>query len=306
MQPKWQFRLLVSLASITAGLSALRVAFSFGYNYGVFRAVDGVHSTCCLTFLDSFVVPITIALILAVVGMWSRKRIGLFVSFAALLFIPVIYVYWYLGTLSIMRKAEISSFDQMPNQSQYLLSLANATWWDVYVLFVVIVLIIWQLIMVRRRHLYPADIADIKEASVGSQMVDWRFIGLTLFGGVILAFLSLFDGVSQFRAVRILGGAAVVGACVAYTVLMKGNNFDQFRRAPVAAALVGIVATVLYFLATVGMLSVKDSMEVIVSQTSSLLMLKLAVLLSLFSAAGGLIVTAILKGLKDASSKAAR
>jgi hypothetical protein len=144
-QPTWQLRLAVSLASITAGLSALRVAFNLGYNYGLFRAVDGVHTTCCVNFLESYLIPITIAFSLSVVGMWSNKRNGFLLSLVALLVIPIIYMSWYVGTLSIMRRAEIPTFNQMPDQSQHLLTLAHATWWDIYVLFLAIVLIMWHL-----------------------------------------------------------------------------------------------------------------------------------------------------------------
>ena len=144
-QPRWQFRVAVSLVSMTATLSALRVAFNLGYNYGVFRTVDGVHATCCVHFLESFLVPITIALILSVISLWSRKGIGFLISIVALVVILITYLGWYFGTRSIMRRAEIPTFDQMPDQSQYLLTLAYATWWDLYVLLVVLLLIMWQL-----------------------------------------------------------------------------------------------------------------------------------------------------------------
>jgi hypothetical protein len=144
-QSRLQFRVAVSIASLTAALSALRVAFNLGYNYGVFHSVDGVHVSCCVNFLESFLIPITIALILSVVGLWSRKGTGFLMSLVALIVIPIIYVSWYFGTRSIMRRSEISTFEKMPDQSQHLLTLAYATWWDVYVLLLVIVLIMWQL-----------------------------------------------------------------------------------------------------------------------------------------------------------------
>jgi len=74
-----------------------------------------------------------------------KKGIGSLVSLAALVLIPMFYVLWYLETLSIMRGAEISSFAQMPYQSQHLFVLNDATWWDVYVLFLAVVLLLWHL-----------------------------------------------------------------------------------------------------------------------------------------------------------------
>ena len=139
------FRVAAVIATLTAAISALRIAFNLGHNYWVFRTVDGTHASCCINFLESFLIPITIALILSVVGLWSRKVSGFFLSLVSFLIIAGIYVSWYFETLSVMRRAEIGVFEHMPDQSQHLLTLAYASFWDVYVLLLVIVLIMWQL-----------------------------------------------------------------------------------------------------------------------------------------------------------------
>lgn len=130
-------------------------------------------------------------------------------------------------------------------------------------------------------------------------LVDWRFFIITFLGSAILALMCLVDPITQFRAVRLLGGAGLIGACVAYTLLMKPSSFRQYKRAVVTAAFVGILAAIIYFLAMVVILSLRDSVEVITSKESSLLMLRLAVLLTLSSSAGGSIITVILKTVRS-------
>ena len=143
-EPTWQFRLVVGIVGLTAAISALRIAFNLGYNYGLFKAVDGVHTTCCVNFLESFLLPITTGLVLSTAGIYVQRPIGFLLSLIALLAIPFTYVAWYLGTLSIMRHAEVGSFSQLPSQQQHVLTLADASWWDIWVLSIAILLILWQ------------------------------------------------------------------------------------------------------------------------------------------------------------------
>lgn len=125
-------------------LRAVRIAFNLGNNYGVFKAVDGVHTTCCVNFLESFLLPITIGLVISAVGIYVQRPIGFLLSLIGLLAIAFTYLAWYLGTLSIMRHAEVGSFSQLPSQRQHVLTLADASWWDIWVLSLTILLILWQ------------------------------------------------------------------------------------------------------------------------------------------------------------------
>lgn len=38
----------------------------------------------------------------------------------------------------------------MPDQQQYLLPLLGATWWDIVVLGVALIVLIWQVVMLKR------------------------------------------------------------------------------------------------------------------------------------------------------------
>jgi hypothetical protein len=133
------------------------------------------------------------------------------------------------------------------------------------------------------------------------RVIDRTCIAVTFLGGTILALICIFDVGPQFRAVRSLSAALLIGACVSYTLLVKPGGSGQFRKPVVAvfaAALVGTSAAMIYFVVILAILSIRDSVEVIISRSSTLLMLKLALSLTLFSSAGGLVITAIVKLLR--------
>lgn len=140
-----QHRVIVSIVLIVTGVSIVRLSFNLGYNRGTFEHSDMVHRTCCVGLLESNLIPIAIALCIALFGFWIKGKIGLLLSVLAFLSVLTVYVLWYLTTLSVLRSAELSDFFMMPNQSQHLVPLVYATWWDVVVLGVVIALSLWML-----------------------------------------------------------------------------------------------------------------------------------------------------------------
>jgi hypothetical protein len=139
------YRFALCVAALTALLSALRVSFDLGYNYGVFKSLEGNHSTCCVYFLGKFLIPITIGFAVVVIGLWLRRSTGFFLSMLALLWVGGFYVLWHLGTLSLLPRMEVRDFSQLPNQGQHLFVLIDATWWDLAVLAIMVVLFVWHL-----------------------------------------------------------------------------------------------------------------------------------------------------------------
>jgi len=125
--------------------SAGRLAFNFGYNYAVFETVEVSHPHCCVNFLESYLIPITICLCVALVGLLIKRRVGFYLTTVSLIGIGVLYLLWYRATLSVIRDAELASFSQLPDQAQKVLPLNGATWWDLVVLAVVIGIFIWQI-----------------------------------------------------------------------------------------------------------------------------------------------------------------
>ncbi len=133
------------IAVLTAIGSALRVAFYLGYNLRTFELSDQIHRTCCLNFRDSFLIGVTLGLIVTATGLLTRNRIGRIFSMLGLLWAVTVYILWYRATQSVIRNSEVDSFEGLRNQTQYLLPLNRATWWDLAVLAIVILLLAWHL-----------------------------------------------------------------------------------------------------------------------------------------------------------------
>jgi hypothetical protein len=141
----WDYRVALSVAVIAASVSALRITFNLGYNYGIFKYTELTHATCCVGFLESYLIAVTAGLLISAVGLWSQRAAGFFLSLLGLVWIGIVYSLWHISTLSIMYKADIQDFSHFPDQQQHLLTLDSATWWDLVVLSVVITLFIWQI-----------------------------------------------------------------------------------------------------------------------------------------------------------------
>ena len=135
--------------------SIVRLAFNFGYNRAVFVTRDTSLDGCCINFLESYLIPITLCLCLGLIGLWLRRAIGFYLALFALFATGLFYLLWYRGTLAILRDAELTHFSLLPAQRQKLLPLYNATWWDLTVLAVVLVVIVWliKILVSHRRSL---------------------------------------------------------------------------------------------------------------------------------------------------------
>lgn len=151
----WEFGLPLLLMFCTAMGSIIRLAFNFGYNRAVFVTRDSSLNGCCINFLESYLIPITLCLCVGLIGLWLRRAIGFYLALLALTATGIFYLLWYRGTLAILRDAELTHFSLLPDQPQKLLPLYNATWWDLIVLAVVLIVIVWliKILVSRRRSL---------------------------------------------------------------------------------------------------------------------------------------------------------
>src|SRR5262245_19444447 len=128
---KGEVLVLIVVVSLLLIVSTIRLVFNLGFNYGVFHSVGGTHSTCCINFLESFLIPITVGLFVSRFGLLLKRGGGLLLSLLGLSLGALSYFAWYRGTLSLLRSAELQRFDQLPDQAQKLLPLAGSDRWDV-------------------------------------------------------------------------------------------------------------------------------------------------------------------------------
>ena len=141
----WQFKAVFTLTIAAALISAIRAAFNLGYYYSAFDCYGAFQLRCPVTVVGSFVLAITFGLAVAGVAFGIRRFAALLVSFLALLGTLAMYVLWFRYTSYVLQIAEVEAFSQLPNQQQYLIPLNGATWWDVAVLGIVSILLLWNI-----------------------------------------------------------------------------------------------------------------------------------------------------------------
>ena len=81
---------------------------------------------------------ITLAWVISAIAAWPRKTVGWTISFVALMWIALEYVLWWIGSRRIVEAAG-SSFSQTPHLAYF----RHARWWDLAVLLLTIVGLLW-------------------------------------------------------------------------------------------------------------------------------------------------------------------
>ena len=87
-------------------------------------------------------IRIGVALLLSIVGLSSRRVIGLFLSVLALAWVGLEYLAWFLWSFRIKSNAGI---DSLPSSAPHALNLYGATTWNAVVLALVIAVLVWEI-----------------------------------------------------------------------------------------------------------------------------------------------------------------
>lgn len=121
-----------------------------GYYYHLFECTGPLPITCYLSMAGSYVMVVTLSLVLSAIGLWSRRLLGFLFSLISLAWIGETYREWYTATLYNMQIFGAREFFQLQGQQQYLLPLDHAAWWDIVVLGFALIVFIWQAVMLKR------------------------------------------------------------------------------------------------------------------------------------------------------------
>jgi len=151
--------LLFVTTLLTACVSALRLSFNMGYYYELHLCANPLLPNN-ISFVnqlrlgfsfeaESFLL-ITFALFLSAAGLWSRRLLGLVLSLVSLLALIGVYLLWYRATLSIIEMYGAKTFSGLRDQQQHLLSLYQASWWDIVVLGIALLVIVWEVVTLGR------------------------------------------------------------------------------------------------------------------------------------------------------------
>lgn len=129
--------------------SAIYTAYSYGYmraeevafelynkvwasNKDFSHATNGIH------------VVITLCAVIGVLGLWTKKSVGVIVSGVAYLGMVMTYLWWYKISKDFLRGVELPYFT---TEIVHIGPFMDATWWDITVLIVSACLFIWLLMI---------------------------------------------------------------------------------------------------------------------------------------------------------------
>lgn len=133
---------LATAISIAVG-HALWVANYLGYRDGYhywsqFQSVVEYHGNVYYETLHVFT---AIALLVNVLGLSLRRPVGFIVSTISLIFVEVVFLWWYFDSVRWLSVYGAERFVALPHVWMF----KQATWWNMVVLSVASVLLLWQL-----------------------------------------------------------------------------------------------------------------------------------------------------------------
>jgi hypothetical protein len=141
------YKLALSVTALTCALNALWVTYQIGFSYG--RAGCGYPCTSGHQDFTQLLIQlrITIALTVVVFGLFSRRPAGFLISALALAYVAAEYLWWYFDSLRWLKEVGVEDFSKLPapHEIQYAGNLYGATWWDLVVLAVAIILFTWEM-----------------------------------------------------------------------------------------------------------------------------------------------------------------
>lgn len=103
-----------------------------------------VHMSSTIPIL---LLVIGIALFLNLIGLWSRKAVGLLVSMLSLTAVGVGYLLWYIYSEQALNALATKSFPEPPPAAipSHPYNLVGAAWWNITVLALAALLFCWEL-----------------------------------------------------------------------------------------------------------------------------------------------------------------
>ena len=155
------YKVVLCVSLFLATSSILLFVYDLGYarGYGA-----GPHGSVASDFdflfwLSRLHLAIAAGLIIAAVGLWSRRAVGVFLSMVGLASVAVVYAWWYVQTKAYVRNSEVTQFTKLHDPYYQNIIFHGGTWWDWAVFIFDLLLLIWLAIVMlkaRIRRSQPA------------------------------------------------------------------------------------------------------------------------------------------------------
>ncbi len=146
--------LAMSLAAATATGSVIFVAYGIGYVKG-HDDLEAMYIQSCPSYIwashadfphtkNLWHLNIAAAFVVSAACLWRRSFISYILSALATVWVGLVFVWWYLSSVSFLRSLEISDYSQLnvPN-FQHIGMFRGAIWWDMVTLAAAGILFLW-------------------------------------------------------------------------------------------------------------------------------------------------------------------
>jgi len=140
----WDHALVLALTFVIAQASVMYTCYQVGHVDGVRES--GAFLTEFPYTLNGLHIMISLGLVVCAIGLWLRRTTRSIVSSAALLSVLGIYGFWHFRTVRYLSEfaGDRQSYDRLRAEVGFF---HGATKWDLLVLSLVAILLLWHLIM---------------------------------------------------------------------------------------------------------------------------------------------------------------
>jgi hypothetical protein len=136
---EWEYRTILCIVIVTTVGISIYTSYEIGYEVASDEHFI-VSETDFPNHLNFMRASLVIGFASSLIGLWSRKAIGLLILAIAMIYVGIAYTWWYLETLDFFRGAEILGD---PKGMEEIGMFRNAGWFDYLVLIVAVALVLW-------------------------------------------------------------------------------------------------------------------------------------------------------------------
>jgi hypothetical protein len=146
----WEFKIMLGIAAIVLVANVTYSAYIVGFTNG--QALESTRNYT-ISGDDRFVIllriGITAGLLVCAAGLALRRLSGVIASMLGIIWLVLVYAWWHRESVAFLRNLEVADYSSLPGLS-HAAGLRGATWWDLLVLVIAVILFIWQAIALLR------------------------------------------------------------------------------------------------------------------------------------------------------------
>ena len=145
----WEFSVLLTIGIIALVVSIIVIVYRQIPNTPP-PGQDSFTLSGGVPFHDRARVLAALCLGLIVGGLTVRKPLGVIASLSGSIILVYLYSWWYQQSLAQLKNLEVMNYRELELDISHAAGLWGATWWDIVVLAIALLLLLWTLTVVFR------------------------------------------------------------------------------------------------------------------------------------------------------------